>query len=66
MAERCLQMSTGSCAGCPIRDEILPRRMALNRDVPIGVVAAGVEKDWCPDGTGLQLPEKPRVKVWNP
>lgn len=63
--ERCLQMSTGSCAGCDVRDVILQTRLrATNGDIPREEVISVVAKEWCPSDARMQPPERPRIKVW--
>lgn len=63
--ERCLQQIIGSCGGCPIRDELLPRRI---REAKVIIsreeVIRQVISDWCPEGTKMQEPKVPKMKVW--
>ena len=67
MSERCLQEIMGSCAGCEIRDNLLPKRMrVLGEAQSRAEIAKRVESDWCPDGARLQLPQEQRPEIWKP
>ncbi|OGD84531.1 hypothetical protein A2165_00170 [Candidatus Curtissbacteria bacterium RBG_13_40_7] len=56
MQERCLQFRTGSCMGCNVQ-ELLERRIKRNGSKDVFKVADPVEKEMCPDGAIIAVPQ---------
>lgn len=62
MKEKCLRQIIGSCGGCDI--QAMAREKTWANQGQEEIIAKRIQTELCPSGETMQLPEKPKKKVW--